>query len=101
MDGLFIGSPSGAGALLTGLSLPLIHHSARLSRYEKCYRERQKLIQTGAEAGWIEALETQLGEIGVAIMARARSLLCGCYQRQPIRAMRPFGFPAVTYGYAR
>ena len=95
MDGLFIGSPSGRRRFVDRLVIAFDPaHSARLSRYEKCYRERQKLIQTGAEAGWIEALETQLGESGVAIMA-ARASLVRMLSEAAYQGDEVFGFPRV------
>ena len=95
MDGLFIGSPSGRRRFVDRLVIAFDPaHSARLSRYEKCYRERQKLIQTGAEAVWIEALETQLGEIGVAIMA-ARASLVRMLSEAAYQGDEAFGFPRL------
>ena len=95
MDGLFIGSPSGRRRFVDRLVIAFDPaHSARLSRYEKCYRERQKLIQTGAEAGWIEALETQLGESGVAIMA-ARASLVRMLSEAAYQGDEAFGFPRL------
>ena len=75
MDGLFIGSPASERRFIDRLVIAFDPaHSARLSRYEKWYRERQKLIQDCADETWLDSLETQLGEMGVAIMA-ARSAL--------------------------
>jgi len=75
MDGLFIGSPAGRRRFIDRLVIAFDPaHSGRLSAHEKCYRERQKLMQEGAETAWIEALETQLGESGVAIMAARAAL---------------------------
>jgi DNA replication and repair protein RecF len=95
MDGLFIGSPSGRRQFVDRLVIAFDPaHSARLSRYEKCYRERQKLMQEGAEPAWIEALETQLGESGVAIMA-ARAGLVRVLSEAAYQGDEAFGFPRV------
>lgn len=95
MDGLFIGSPAGRRRFIDRLVIAFDPaHSARLSRYEKCYRERQKLMQTGAEATWVEALETQLGEGGVAIMA-ARAALVRVLSEAAYQGDEAFGFPRV------
>ena len=95
MDGLFIGSPAARRRFIDRLVIAFDPaHSARLSRYEKCYRERQKLMQSGAEATWIEALETQLGESGVAIMA-ARAALVRVLSEAAYQGDEAFGFPRV------
>ena len=95
MDGLFIGSPSARRRFVDRLVIAFDPaHSARLSAHEKCYRERQKLMQEGAETAWIEALETQLGESGVAIMA-ARAALVRVLSEAAYQGDEAFGFPRV------
>ena len=95
MDGLFIGSPSARRRFVDRLVIAFDPaHSARLSAHEKCYRERQKLMQDGAETAWIEALETQLGESGVAIMA-ARAALVRVLSEAAYQGDEAFGFPRV------
>ena len=95
MDGLFIGSPASRRRFIDRLVIAFDPaHSARLSSYEKCYRERQKLLQERAEASWFEALETQLGEIGVAIMA-ARAALVRVLSEAAYQGDKAFGFPRI------
>jgi len=95
MDGLFIGSPAGRRRFIDRLVIAFDPaHSGRLSAHEKCYRERQKLMQEGAETAWIEALETQLGESGVAIMA-ARAALVRVLSEAAYQGDEAFGFPRV------
>ena len=95
MDGLFIGSPAGRRRFVDRLVIAFDPaHSGRLSAYEKCYRERQKLMQEGAETAWIEALETQLAESGVAIMA-ARASLVRVLSEAAYQGDEAYGFPRV------
>lgn len=95
MDGLFISSPSGRRRFIDRLVIAFDPaHSARLSRYEKCYRERQKLMQEQGDNAWIEALETQLAESGVAIMA-ARAALVRVLSEKAYQGDEAFGFPRV------
>ena len=95
MDGLFIGSPASRRRFIDRLVIAFDPaHSARLSRYEKWYRERQKLIQDGADKTWLDSLETQLGEMGVAIMA-ARSALVRALSEAAYQGDEAFGFPRV------
>lgn len=95
MDGLFIGSPAGRRRFVDRLVIAFDPaHSARLSRYEKGYRERQKLIQEQGDSAWIAALETQLAEMGVAIMA-ARAGLVRALSEAAYQGDEAFGFPRV------
>lgn len=95
MDGLFIGSPSARRRFIDRLVIAFDPaHSARLSAYEKSYRERQRLLQTQGDDAWIEALETQLGESGVAIMA-ARASLVRVLSEAAYQGDEAFGFPRI------
>ncbi|MGC6517355.1 MAG: DNA replication/repair protein RecF [Candidatus Puniceispirillaceae bacterium] len=95
MDGLFIGSPSARRRFIDRLVIAFDPaHSARLSRYEKCYRERQKLLTLDGDTGWIQATECQLAEIGVAIMA-ARASLVRALSESTYQGDEAFGFPRV------
>ncbi len=45
-------------------------HSGRVTRYENAMRQRSKLLQDGAgDPAWLESLEAQMAETGVAISA--------------------------------
>lgn len=45
-------------------------HSGRVTRYENAMRQRSKLLQEGkGDPAWLEGLETQMAETGVAIAA--------------------------------
>ncbi len=47
--------------------------SSRLSRFERAMRERNKLLENASpDAAWLDALETQMAEHGVAIAAARR-----------------------------
>ena len=51
-------------------------HAARLSAYEHALRERARLLAAGnADPLWLDALETRMAELGVAIMATRRESL--------------------------
>jgi DNA replication and repair protein RecF len=57
-------------------------HASRLSAYEQALRERARLLapQNGrasgaAEAAWLDGLEAQMAELGVAVAAARRDLL--------------------------
>lgn len=71
MDGLFTGPASERRRFLDRMVLsvdPL--HGRRVVNYEKAMRARNKLLNEGtADRIWLNALEAQLAELGVAIAA--------------------------------
>ncbi|MEP3277790.1 MAG: DNA replication/repair protein RecF [Stappiaceae bacterium] len=79
MDGLFMGPASDRRRFLDRLVLAIDpQHGRRVNAFDKAMRSRNKLLEerTG-ETGWLEGLEIQLAEHGVAIaMARAELIAC-------------------------
>ncbi len=54
-------------------------HAGRINAYEKALRDRSKVLKDGGESGsmdarWLDALEAQIAERGVAIAAARRDL---------------------------
>ena len=71
-------------------------HAARIGRYERAMRERNRLLKGRGPRGdgaWLGALETAMAEAGVAVAAARRSLVrrLGAYCRQASG-----GFPAAA-----
>ena len=77
MDGLFLGSPLARRRFIDRLAIAFDPaHSGRVSRYEKFYRDRNRMLADGViDAAWYHVNETLLAETGVAIMA-TRAALC-------------------------
>lgn len=51
-------------------------HNGRVHRYEKALRERLRLLREGpADAAWLNALEDEMAQTGVAIAAARRQLV--------------------------
>lgn len=51
-------------------------HSGRVQRYEKAMRERLRLLREGiADAAWLNALEDDMAQTGVAIAAARRDMI--------------------------
>ena len=77
MDGLFLDGPSSRRRFLDRLAIAFDPaHSGRLTRYEKAFRERSKLLQERPhEDSWLASLEAGLAETGVAIMATRAALI--------------------------
>lgn len=76
MDGLFSGPASDRRRFLDRLVTTLIpSHSASVSDYEKAMRQRNRLLEDGGDAHWLNAIEAQMAEFGASIhLARADSL---------------------------
>ena len=77
MDGLFIGAPSARRRFIDRLAISFDPaHSGRLSRYEKTWRERARLLNDGqADENWCASLEKILAETGIAISATRSALI--------------------------
>jgi DNA replication and repair protein RecF len=77
MDGLFIGSPSARRRFIDRLAIAFDPaHSGRLTRYEKAWRERARLLADGvADDKWYISLEKTLAETGIAISATRSELI--------------------------
>jgi DNA replication and repair protein RecF len=77
MDRLFIESASGRRRFLDRLVFGFDSaHASRASRYETAMRERARLLKFGPrDPTWLDALENQMAEAGVAIaIARAETV---------------------------
>ena len=77
MDGLFLGAASQRRRFLDRLSMSFDRaHAGRVSRFEKAWRQRNKLLsEPPYDAAWLSGLEQILAETGVAILATRLQLL--------------------------
>lgn len=79
MDGLFIEGPGGRRRFLDRLVYAADPaHAGRVSAYEQAMRERSRLLSdrgTGADAGWLDALEGTMAEKGMAVAAARRDMV--------------------------
>lgn len=71
MDRLFLEGSSARRRFLDKLIFTFdAGHSGRVTRYENAMRQRSKLLQEGkAEPSWLNSLEAQMAETGIAIAA--------------------------------
>ncbi|HEU0118298.1 MAG TPA: DNA replication/repair protein RecF [Alphaproteobacteria bacterium] len=77
MDRILAEGPSARRKLLDRLAYSFDPaHSGRVHRYEKAMRERLRLLREGiADAAWLNALEDEMAQTGVAIAAARRHLI--------------------------
>ena len=71
MDGLLMGPASDRRRFLDRLVLAIDpQHGARVNQFERALRGRNRLLEEGARnAAWLDALEREAAELGVAISA--------------------------------
>ena len=77
MDGLFTGPASDRRRFLDRMVLAIDPtHGRRVSNFEKAMRGRNKLLESdGANNSWMDGIEAQLAETGVAIAFARRELV--------------------------
>jgi len=100
MDGLFVGPASERRRFLDRLVLAIDpSHGARVSAFERALRGRNRLLEEGARnPHWLDALEREAAELGVAVAAARRE----CVDRLAAAIARdrdensPFPWAALT-----
>ena len=77
MDGLFTGSASDRRRFLDRQVLAIDPgHGRRVLDYERAMRSRNRLLSEGRlDPAWLEGIETQMAELGVAIALARRELI--------------------------
>ena len=77
MDDVLAAAPSERRRFLDRLVIAFDPaHAGRLQRYEKLYRQRNRLLDEGqSDASWYEALEAQMAASGMAIIAARQALV--------------------------
>ncbi|HET7413229.1 MAG TPA: DNA replication/repair protein RecF [Pararhizobium sp.] len=97
MDGLFTGPASDRRRFVDRLVLsidPL--HGRRALDYERAMRSRNRLLSEGRpDPVWLDGIEAQMAELGVAIAAARRELV-GLLQRMIERDQEAEPFPKAT-----
>ncbi len=88
MDGLFTGGASERRRFLDRMVLAIdTAHGKRVLDYEKAMRSRNRLLSDGnTDGGWLDAIESQMAELGIAIAAaRAETmrLIAAMIERLP------------------
>lgn len=77
MDGLFTGPSSDRRRFLDRLVLAIDpRHGERVNAYDRAMRSRNRLLDEGRnEPKWLDAVEAQMAELGVAIAAARRECI--------------------------
>lgn len=101
MDGLFTGAAGDRRRFLDRMVLAIDpSHGRRVNDFEKAMRSRNKLLEDqGADASWLDAIEGQMAETGVAVaFARGElvALLRGIIAKGPAGPDAPFPNADIT-----
>lgn len=88
MDGLFTGGASDRRRFLDRMVLAIdTAHGKRVADYEKAMRSRNRLLaEESSDKGWLDAIESQMAELGIAIAAaraEAMRLIAAMIERLP------------------
>lgn len=77
MDGLFTGSGSDRRKFVDRFCLALNpRHGTRVNAFEKAMRNRNRMLEDGVkDASWLDAIEAQLADHGVAVAASRREIV--------------------------
>lgn len=99
MDGLFTGPASDRRRFLDRLTLSLdAGHGRRVADFEKALRQRNRLLEEGGSSDYLNAIETQVAGLGVAVAAARSetiSLLSSRLRRQQESGL-PFPTASLT-----
>ncbi len=100
MDGLFTGPAGDRRRFLDRLVTTLVpSHSATVASFDSAMRQRNRLLEAGGEARWLDALETEMAAHAAALhFARADAV--GHLQQAIAHGLEDGAFPAarVTLG---
>ena len=98
MDGLFSGPSADRRRFLDRMVLAIDpQHGRRVLNFEKAMRNRNRLlVERPSEVGWLEGLETQLAEYGVAIAAARVKLVASFTQLFEDSTTNNSGFPSAS-----
>jgi DNA replication and repair protein RecF len=70
LDGLFRGAPGERRRFLDRLVLAVdARHGARVNSLDRVLRSRNRLLEEGTNGAWLDAVEKELAELGIAVSA--------------------------------
>ncbi|MEP5938480.1 MAG: DNA replication/repair protein RecF [Erythrobacter sp.] len=98
MDGLFLDSAGARRRYIDRLALAIDPvHGRNVSRYEAALRERNKLLETGGDTTWLDAIEAQAADHGARVAAGRVALLAELGEALSALPDEPFARPILTY----
>jgi len=98
MDGLFTDSAGTRRRFVDRLTLAIEPgHARSVSRLEAALRERNRLLETRADARWLDAIEAQIADHGSQVSANRSRLIATLSNELSALPAEPFARPLLTY----
>jgi DNA replication and repair protein RecF len=98
MDGLFTDSAGARRRFLDRMALAVDPgHARNASRFESALRERNRLLETGADNTWLDAIEAQAAEYGTLVAAARSDVIARLSDELSTLPDEPFARPILTY----
>jgi DNA replication and repair protein RecF len=98
MDGLFTDSAGARRRFVDRMALAIEPgHARAVSQYETALRERNRLLEMGGEARWLDAIEAQAAKAGAAMAAARAALVARLAEELAALPPEPFARPSLAY----
>lgn len=98
MDGLFTDSAGARRRFMDRMALAIApDHARRVNALETALRERGKLLETGGDPRWLDAIEAQAADHGAAVARTRADLVLRLADELSALPPEPFARPALTY----
>ena len=97
-DGLFTDSAGARRRYMDRLALAINPaHARNTSRFEGALRERNKMLETGADSTWLDAIEGQAAEYGAQVATARSDVIASLSDELSNLPDEPFARPILTY----
>jgi DNA replication and repair protein RecF len=98
MDGLFTDSAGARRRFMDRMALAIApDHARRVNALEASLRERGRLLESGADARWLDAVEAQVADHGAAVAGNRAALVARLVDELSALPPEPFARPALSY----
>lgn len=97
MDGLFTDSAGARRRFVDRMALAIApDHARQVTRLENALRQRNRLLETGGDPGWLDAIEAQIAEHGAAVHRIRAALVSMLGEELSALPAEPFARPCLT-----
>ncbi|QUL38221.1 DNA replication/repair protein RecF [Erythrobacter sp. JK5] len=98
MDGLFTDSAGARRRFVDRMALAIEPgHAKHVTSLEAALRERNKLLETGGDARWLDAIEAQAAQHGAVVSAHRSRLIALLADELSALPPEPFARPILSY----
>lgn len=98
MDGLFTDSAGARRRFIDRMALAIApDHARRVNALESALRERGRVLESGGDPHWMDAVEAQAADHGAAVTRTRAALVTRLADELSALPPEPFARPALTY----